>query len=87
MSAITIIQNTYGDCSDSLERQDSKTKEVFTTQAIGFFNLGVELEHLKYFEESISSYQEALKLSEMCGMEDQSFISYVKQSIKCVEEK
>lgn len=57
-----LIQKEYG---HGLKKctTDGKTMDVvFGTQARGFFNLGVELEYLKHFDESISAYSEALKL-------------------------
>ena len=86
-SAILMIQNEYGDLSKSHTRDGKSMDVVFSTQARGFFNLGVELEYLKYFNESIIAYGEALKLSEMYMPDNSDFWMYIKKSIKSVNSK
>ena len=82
-----MIQNEYGDGSKSHTKDGKGLNDIFSTQARGFFNLGVELEYLKNFNESIIAYGEALKLSEIFIPNDHDFNTYIKESIKSVNFK
>lgn len=58
-----------------------------STQARGFYNLGVELEYLRNLDESLSAYNEAIKLSKVCMSNDEEFRTLVKKGIKSVKLK
>lgn len=77
--AIALLQSEYG---HGLKKQTSDGKSldvVFATQARGFFNLGVELEFLKLFDESLAAYDESLRICKKLGHDD-DFVAYVKVS-------
>ena len=57
-----LIQNTYGHGMTKFTTDGKPMDVVLGTQARGFFNLGVEFEYLKHYDESITAYSEALKL-------------------------
>lgn len=80
-SAIMLIQDEYGHGLKSVT-SDGKTMDiVFSTQTRGFYNLAVELEYLKHYDESLDAYNEALNLCKT-WINDERFANYIKNSIR-----
>ena len=86
-SAILILQKEYGNGDQILPPGQNNFEIAFKTQAKGYFNLGVEYEHLKQFEYSFKAYLSSLRLAEIYMKDDVEFIKYLNKSINTVNMK
>ena len=65
-----------------LDVNDPQRKQKLATLCIAYHNTGVELEHLKRYEECLEKYEKALQVSEMFLPENREMAASFRQSYK-----
>ena len=68
-----------------LDVHDPQRKQKLATLCIAYHNTGVELEHLKRYEECLEKYEKALQISEMFLPENREMAASFRQSYKAAK--
>ena len=89
-AANNAVRSNSADSTESpldlqLDVNDPRRKQKLATLCIAYHNTGVELEHLKRYEECLEKYEKALQISEMFLPENREMAASFRQSYKAAK--